>query len=235
MMRLLCVVAGQVTGDSGYAADCIFLLMPAVPARMVSVANLISHGSGTRSIQVFPGGQCFEVLGAGESLSIVERAPSGTATTRRPTKEERRAIDVQECAERLLQSDVLACQSSLVDALMRSDFAGFAVDDIVNLFPDASSWDVDDCRAWFDEHGIETPEEVDGVETYRNLVRDNAEPAEVFEWWLVTDWMAKKLRDAGNVVLENEYGAWWGRTCTGQQLLMDGTLQDVAGRLLDSN
>lgn len=53
---------------------------------------------------------------------------------------------------------------------------------------------------------------------------------EVYEWWLVSDWLVQQLEGIGVPVLRNEYGNWWGRTCTGQGYIMDGTLQEVAAQ-----
>jgi hypothetical protein len=59
---------------------------------------------------------------------------------------------------------------------------------------------------------------------------DAAEVREVFEWWRVSAWLGDELDSIGEVMLINQYGSWWGRTCTGQALIMDGVLQQVAGR-----
>jgi hypothetical protein len=56
-------------------------------------------------------------------------------------------------------------------------------------------------------------------------VSDNAEPAEVFEWWEVGTWLYNKLRDYGEVGIDNGYGHWWGRCCTGQSVTLDGVIQ----------
>ncbi len=72
------------------------------------------------------------------------------------------------------------------------------------------------------------------VDTWQDAVRDSdPEPAEVFEWWRVSPMLCGQLRDVGRVVLDNDYGYWWGRTCTGQGLLMDGVLQEVAAAMLE--
>jgi hypothetical protein len=74
-------------------------------------------------------------------------------------------------------------------------------------------------------------EDIDGLDDWRDAVRDT-DPQEIFEWWLVSNWLAGELDALGCPVLRNDYGNWWGRTCTGQAILMDGTLQDVARRIL---
>ncbi len=77
-------------------------------------------------------------------------------------------------------------------------------------------------------------ETIDGLDDYRDLVRDNAyeHEAEIYEWWRVSSWLAKQLAHVGECVLDNAYGEWWGRTCTGQGYIMDGTLQKVAQRFV---
>jgi hypothetical protein len=78
--------------------------------------------------------------------------------------------------------------------------------------------------------------DIDGLDDWRNAVRDNAEDAEdaeVFQWFRVTPWFCEQLREIGEVVLDNVYGAWFGRQCCGQTLIMDGTLQRVAANQED--
>lgn len=70
--------------------------------------------------------------------------------------------------------------------------------------------------------------EDDAVDALREQIKDNAESAEVFEWWRVSEWMGKKLAKVGECVLDNAYGCWWGRCTTGQWAMMDGVIQKVA-------
>lgn len=50
----------------------------------------------------------------------------------------------------------------------------------------------------------------------------------IFEWFAVSRWLAKKLNDIEEPILENDYGQWWGRTCFGQEIILDGTFQTIA-------
>lgn len=119
-------------------------------------------------------------------------------------------------------------------------------------FPDLNPWSMDRNalaeELGHDSSGEEIPSEddmraelikalnynrhVEGLEDWRDAVRDNATDAEIYEWWRVSPWLAEKLDDAGECVLENDYGCWWGRTCTGQSVIMDGTFQTVAWSIL---
>lgn len=114
--------------------------------------------------------------------------------------------ELERIAERILEQDILACQSSLVDSLLaEGGREGWSVEDIENIW----AAHVEDTK-----------------------VEEEPEPREIFEWWLVTAWLAEKLQAIGQPILENDFGSWWGRTCTGQSILLDGTLQRVAARLL---
>lgn len=77
-------------------------------------------------------------------------------------------------------------------------------------------------------------ETIDGLDTWREACRDHAQdnPAEVFEWWRVSSWLCGQLDAIGEVTIDNGYGHWWGRTCTGQGFIMDGTLQQVAAQFV---
>jgi len=110
---------------------------------------------------------------------------------------------IQATAERLLDGEVLACQSSLVDTrLADGRLDGWQWDEVEN--------------PWAEAEGDGQPA-----------------PQEVFEWWLVTRWLAEELRAIGEPVLDNGFGYWWGRSCTGQAILLDGTLQVIAERLIE--
>lgn len=58
---------------------------------------------------------------------------------------------------------------------------------------------------------------------YLDLVTD-----EVLEWWLIDSWLAERLQQEGEVVIE-EYGCyWWGRSTSGQAICLDSVIQKIA-------
>jgi len=64
------------------------------------------------------------------------------------------------------------------------------------------------------------------VENFFNEETD--EPHEVFQWFIVSDWLAKHLTDQGNPILTMTSGKkLWGRTSFGQALELDGTFQTI--------
>ncbi len=59
-------------------------------------------------------------------------------------------------------------------------------------------------------------------------IRDRGEDnKEIFEWWLVSDFLLEKLSNKKEPILRTDYGNWWGRTCTGQAIYLDGIIEDI--------
>ncbi len=57
------------------------------------------------------------------------------------------------------------------------------------------------------------------------------EPQEIFEWWIVTDYLYRKLRDKGHPVLEWGNNHYWGRCTTGQAILLDGAISEICSEM----
>lgn len=52
---------------------------------------------------------------------------------------------------------------------------------------------------------------------------------EIYEWWLVSGWLADQLREHGEHVPEGDcVQDVWGRTCSGQAILLDGVIREIA-------
>ena len=54
-----------------------------------------------------------------------------------------------------------------------------------------------------------------------------SEPAEIYEWWIVTNWLAEKLEIQGQCILEYANMHFWGRQTTGQAILLDGVISRI--------
>lgn len=56
----------------------------------------------------------------------------------------------------------------------------------------------------------------------------DSSPAEIYEWWAVSRWFGEKLKDKGEVIIESYGKSYWGRTCTGQTISLDGCIANIA-------
>lgn len=54
---------------------------------------------------------------------------------------------------------------------------------------------------------------------------------EVMEWWLVTPYLARLLRDENEVIIEDCGCFWWGRQSSGQAIYMDAVMTDIVHSL----
>jgi len=207
----------------------------------------------TRTIQVWPSGKSYEYAGDPFSGAPWRTRPSGERDEQiNPWTDAQclgghwAEIRTNLRARRIQEQDILKCDSSLVEN-MQAAWADlpdhlseeWQLDNVTNLYPDPSGWDAERCRDWLNDYGIDwsgsgkhvsSTASLDADEL-RELVNDNADPAEIYEWWAVTEYLAEKLEEIGEPVLSNSYGHWWGRTCTGQAMIMDGTLQRVAAAI----
>ncbi len=57
--------------------------------------------------------------------------------------------------------------------------------------------------------------------------------SEVFEHWIVSSWLAKKLQEHGETVVEDFYGLTiWARSTTNQAIYCDYVIQEIYKELI---
>ena len=88
---------------------------------------------------------------------------------------------------------------------------------------------------WVDRenHTISEPFDTE-AEAYDNCCYENSldpEYIEAYEHWIVTDWLAKKLEAHGEMVGDIFGLTIWGRTCSGQAILLDYVISKICEEL----
>lgn len=129
----------------------------------------------------------------------------------------------QEGLEHFVAKEIIACQSSLVEEALSTQF--FSLDDLENMYRPFNDKLIAPaicvrCQREFYCLDSETGE-------CQLCFEDHQEPQEIYEWWLVSPWFGKKLLMEGEPVLDNDYGIWWGRCTTGQAITMDYVIQNI--------
>lgn len=133
-------------------------------------------------------------------------------------------VERQERNGRFVENNVYCCQSVLVDGMLKQ--GAFSFEDIENLYKR-------ECPAC--EGEIEYNQEK-GNYACRNCreeyssAEDCERIQEIYEWWVVSNYMLRKLKELGEPVLSNDYGNWWGRTGTGQAIKLDCTIDKILER-----
>ena len=162
--------------------------------------------------------------------------------------------DILKCETTLIEA--LLAEGESVSYNSTSVLAQFTYENIENYYNISPKWLSDftaEQQALFTKYNFRTMEDFsdfmdadEGVDSDGNSVEldmadypaledihhewkyRDSEAQEIFEWWSVTSWLAEKLLELGEPVLVNDYGQWWGRTCTGQNIILDGTFQNLA-------
>lgn len=90
--------------------------------------------------------------------------------------------------------------------------------------------DISNMCGFFDQDGYQILddklEEAQERDDFDSLYHE--EYKEIYTWYLVTEWLARKLNKKGEVILDNEHGTWWGRTSFGQLIVCDSVIQEIA-------
>lgn len=152
---------------------------------------------------------------------------------------------------------IKAYQTGLVTFVLGiEDNSHMTWEDAVNLYPDPSDWDAEkvcaylrdeldtdwhtliDCDYGQEEgvnfHDLAAEELYDeDVDILRQHITDHAKAAEVYEWWLVDEWLATELEAEDEVTLTDGFNHWWGRCTFGQSILTDGILQKIAAKYVE--
>ena len=72
-------------------------------------------------------------------------------------------------------------------------------------------------------------EECDQLSHFRaDNIDHNESENEIYEHWIVTDWLASKLQEYGHETCEIFDFTIWGRPCTGQAICLDYVIQKIA-------
>lgn len=131
----------------------------------------------------------------------------------------------QEILGQLVERDIIMNASMLVDDLLEVN--KLSIDDIENYYTFHCIDDGEELENVGGDYPWQCPScgkvsaspEDDGMES---------EPREIFEWWFVTEFMYKDLKNQGQPVMDTNYGYLWGRCTTGQAIKMDYVIEKIA-------
>lgn len=137
-------------------------------------------------------------------------------------------LNLDQLVTRIIQEEVLVCQSYLVEHLLQSEDSYVDLDSIENFYPSFVEESSGGTCAACDEEDVT----LNAESICRECFEDQREPQEIFEWWAVSQWLKEKLIQIDAPILDCELGTWWGRTETGQSLTMDWHLREIARKLL---
>ncbi len=127
----------------------------------------------------------------------------------------------QEIKGKFIQREVLTCFSYEMDAILNTEAGDLpSWDDIENAysFPECCPHCGEGLPLEEDMESDKCPDCEQYIET---------EPQEIFEWWIVTEYLYNKLKTLGEPVLEWGNNCYWGRCTTGQAILLDRVISEI--------
>lgn len=140
------------------------------------------------------------------------------------TKEEFFNLDngiVQDITQKFIYPHILRNQSSLIYDLGKLEVDGFLYEDIENLYMTD-----EEILEHFDDS--KEDEEITQEEFITDYIDNGYDQKEIMEWYLVSDWLLDKLKLKNETFIDNDYGEYWGRCCTGQAIYLDYEIQELA-------
>ena len=135
----------------------------------------------------------------------------------------------QQKREEFIAREIYANQTSFVEEMLRTKT--LMVDEIYNLYREfdgllLSPSICEECR----EKALCLDSDTGLCESCYN---NQNKPQQIYEWWLVSSWLGKKLILEGAPVLESIYSVWWGRTTTGQAIANDDVIERIFVSIAD--
>lgn len=148
-------------------------------------------------------------------------------------------IDKQHVLQDFVNREVIYCVSTLLNEINQNHHnLSCNYEDLYALFqgpPSLGEYTCPECaHVWEDEPG-DTDQYTCPKCKFDGVDDDDFEPTEyreIFEHWIVSDWLADKLAYHGEAVCKDFYGLTvWGRTCTGQRIALDGLIERIYDEL----
>ena len=128
--------------------------------------------------------------------------------------------------------EVYHCVSQLVGELTRAheSFPDYE-EDLLDAWH-APLTEEDYCDAYAELFDSGMPDDCDTWEEACDLYDIEPIQREVYEHWIVSDWIANRLEEHGELVLRDFFGLTvWGRTCSGQAIALDGVIGEIFDEL----
>lgn len=128
----------------------------------------------------------------------------------------------QEIKDRFVQREIIICQSTLVDELLKKEFYNY--EDIENAYSSFGQYGIKTgkCQYCVSDSDLEIDSDQETCEDHFD-----PQPVEIYEWWIVSEWLLEKLANKEEPILQTNYQDYWGRTTTGQSISLDSVIHKI--------
>ncbi len=126
--------------------------------------------------------------------------------------------ELRDMTERIVENNIIMNASLLITDLLRLEIGDVSWDKIENL----TITDEEVALKW-------------GYASLEQMQDESADWQEPLEWWFVSEWLFNALRDRSEIVLDSDYGRLWGRGTSGQRIVMDSVIEELAKESIGRN
>jgi hypothetical protein len=124
-------------------------------------------------------------------------------------KENETDSEEQEKNKILVDREVYCCVSGLVEDCFKKEVLSY--DDIENLY-----------------FSYEQAKDLNIIDDDFKKEDYEAGQQEIFEWYIISGWLAEKLKEQNEPILSyDDFNYFWGRTTTGQSIILDSVITNI--------
>ena len=142
-------------------------------------------------------------------------------------------LTVDELAEKIVREDVFCNVGQLVEFSIRMSYEGnydapITYEDLEQNGPDFYDMSKKALKNWLIYNAGYDVDDLKGKdkEDLIDICQHEYQP-EIYEYWAVSSWLAEKLKERGEIVIDS-YPDIWGRQTTGQAIKLDGVIRSIA-------
>ena len=145
---------------------------------------------------------------------------------------------VQEARRKFVRRQEILCQSKLVSELLAQIFfheedienyeVQFEILDVHGEFQMVNRQEYKEYMEWLTV-AVETNPALEKMLEHSQY--SEGQYPQIFEWLAIDEHFANLLREERECILDNDYGLWWGRKCSGQAVCMDGVIHDICVKI----
>lgn len=103
---------------------------------------------------------------------------------------------------------------------------------LVDRLNDFETYEIEEEYFSYLTAGTYKAEQLSKIEEELSEIEDlEGDYIEVYEWWAVSNWLAEKLEEKGEIVAYTGMTCIWGRGTTGQAILLDYVISEICNDL----
>ncbi len=104
--------------------------------------------------------------------------------------------------------------------------------ELINKLEDFEEFEVEECNYNYLTTGKYVSDQLEEIQDELSEIEDlDSDYIEIYEWWAVSQWLAEKLEEKGEIIAYAGRTCIWGRRTTGQAILLDYIISEICNDL----